>query len=550
MLKKLVYLFIIGAVVLAGAWYGRKGYRKWNQGHLVKQARTYLATNDYRNAGLCLQRAVKINANNPETCVLMAELSEAVGYREAIGWRERLVKLQPDQPQRRLDLAITALRFNDIPRAEKALEELGSTNRNTAIYHKAAATVAIARNNPTNAELHLVEALKLQPNDKRDQLNLAILRLQAKDPKARQTLETIAADPEFKRDALRALITRALNEKENNQALTYSRQLIAATNAQTGDRLVHLEVLTRAGQPETNTYLVSIQQQAAKSTPEVVQVTSWMLGKGRHQALLQWLDTLATNIQSQIPVQAAKSDCYARANQWVEMEKLLKGVNWGPFDYMRLASLSLAMRGQKLTSGADARWKDAVAAAGNRLERLTALLQAAAGFGWEREAEGILWTIQGKYPREGWVYQGLLIKLQKDKNTRGLHQLYTKMLDVDPKNPALKNNVALLSILLNLQVPKAHALAKEIYTAYPTNLTFNSTYAYSLYTQGKTNEAVQTIQQLTPQQLDDPSVAAYYGVILMGVGDKAKGLQCLQKVDTTKMLPEEQAMVARAKGAG
>ena len=68
--------------------------------------------------------------------------------------------------------------------------------------------------------------------------------------------------------------------------------------------------------------------------------------------------------------------------------------------------------------------------------------------------------------------------------------------------------------------------------------------------QGKTNEAIKTSQQLTPQQLEEPSVAAYYGVLLMGAGDKTNALHYLQKADTAKMLPEEKALVARAKASG
>jgi hypothetical protein len=69
------------------------------------------------------------------------------------------------------------------------------------------------------------------------------------------------------------------------------------------------------------------------------------------------------------------------------------------------------------------------------------------------------------------------------------------------KNPAdlsNKNNLATTALLLNAQELKPHELAREVYEKSPNNAAFASTYAFSLYTQKKNQEALQVIEKLGP----------------------------------------------------
>ena len=57
------------------------------------------------------------------------------------------------------------------------------------------------------------------------------------------------------------------------------------------------------------------------------------------------------------------------------------------------------------------------------------------------------------------------------------------------------------------------------------------------------------MESLTPEQLQAPSIAAYYGIILAAAGQKEKAQEYLKRGAQTFLLPEEKALVAKAESA-
>jgi len=54
------------------------------------------------------------------------------------------------------------------------------------------------------------------------------------------------------------------------------------------------------------------------------------------------------------------------------------------------------------------------------------------------------------------------------------------------------------------------------------------------------------MDKLSADQLREPSVAAYYGIVLVAAGQREKARQYLRRAAETKLLPEEKALVAKA----
>jgi hypothetical protein len=54
---------------------------------------------------------------------------------------------------------------------------------------------------------------------------------------------------------------------------------------------------------------------------------------------------------------------------------------------------------------------------------------------------------------------------------------------------------------------------------------------------------------LSEDQLKDPAVAAYYGVILAGAGEKIEARKYLEIGKNARLLPEEKRLVDRAEVA-
>ena len=111
----------------------------------------------------------------------------------------------------------------------------------------------------------------------------------------------------------------------------------------------------------------------------------------------------------------------------------------------------------------------------------------------------------------------------------------------------MKNNLAMTALLLDAQELKPYDLAREVYQKSPTNASYVSTYAFSLYLQGKNAEALKVMQTLKPQQLQNPSIAGYYGLILKATGDRARARTYLDWAAKAQLLPEEKKLFDQAK---
>ena len=103
------------------------------------------------------------------------------------------------------------------------------------------------------------------------------------------------------------------------------------------------------------------------------------------------------------------------------------------------------------------------------------------------------------------------------------------------------------ALLLDAQELNPHDLAREVYQQAPTNAAFVSTYAFSLHLQKKDAEALKVIEQLKPRELQDPSIAGYYGLILQATGNKAKARAWLDLAFKGPMLPEERKLFEQAR---
>src|SRR5262249_27869605 len=140
-----------------------------------------------------------------------------------------------------------------------------------------------------------------------------------------------------------------------------------------------------------------------------------------------------------------------------------------------------------------------------------------------------LWAIVDNFPNEKGAFLMLYDRLFEVGNTAALQTLLSKVLEFVPSNLELKNNLALVSMLINYRNDRGHELAREVYNADPHNPSFLSTYAYSLYCQGKKAEAMKLLEGLKGEQLEEPGVAAYYGVILAGAGEQSKARHYLER---------------------
>jgi len=83
-------------------------------------------------------------------------------------------------------------------------------------------------------------------------------------------------------------------------------------------------------------------------------------------------------------------------------------------------------------------------------------------------------------------------------------------------------------------------LALQAYQMEPTNISFASTYAFSLYQQKRWGEALSVFAPFDAKTLADPGVAGYYGLVLEANGHPKQAKEYLARaMHASRLLPEE-----------
>lgn len=523
----LILLVLLGLLGVGGAYAAYKGYKYVRQVRLVKQAKAHLEKAEDRKALLCLQRALRYNNRDVEAARLMAQLLEAGRSPAALVWRSRVVELSPDTRDDRMALVQTALLFRDYSSATNALEGMDEEGRKTAAYHNLAGMAFAAANQVALAEQHFAEAARLEPANAAPRLNLAVIHLQNTNAQvqtaARASLREISStstNASLRSQALRELAGDALRHKDPKTALEVTQKLLQETNTVFRDKLLRLEVLQESKSPDFRPTLTAFQNEAAADPAKAYDLAMWQMANLSPADSLGWLLRLPEATRTNASVILATVQCQDVLKDWKGLETLIRDQTWGDLEFLRHAYLARAQRGQDLAAASKAEWELALKNSNNQLGALRQLLGLCAQWKWLSEAEEVLWNIVNRYPGEKWAVQVLTQALYAGGRTRPLMMLFNQELKRSPDNLSLKNNLALTALLLEARELKPHELAREVFTKSPTNAAFASTYAFSLFLQDKNDEALKIMQTLSPRDLENPSVAGYYGLMLKAAGDK------------------------------
>ena len=142
-----------------------------------------------------------------------------------------------------------------------------------------------------------------------------------------------------------------------------------------------------------------------------------------------------------------------------------------------------------------------------RPQSLLVLARTVAAWGWEAETVDLLWILAKSDETKLEALQTLYQHYAKLGDTTGLYRTLLRLVEALPNDLSLQNNLAQVSLLLGADVERARKLAAEIKAKEPSNGAYVSTYAFSLYAKGDVKGAAQAMDQLSPDQLRDPSVA-------------------------------------------
>ena len=549
-MKKILLIGAALLVLLSALWLSRPIYRRYKEKRFIAQAERSVQKSDPATAALFARQALQLNPSNLVSTRIMAELADHSNSPQVLAWRQRIVDVEPTL-ENKLALGAAALRYErfPFPIANRLVIELAGTAKTNSTYQSLAAELALKQGRFPQAEFHFKEVLKLNPTNESAQMNLAVLQLESRDPKmisdARATLEKLQASRENGLRALRSLVENDLKRNELDLAEPFSKKLLADPRSMFIDRMVHLTILRRKQSKEFEPYLLSMQKDVDANPENIYKLVSWLNLNQLSEVALKWIESLPPAIRSEQPVPVAEADCHVGKKDWSQLESFLNAQKWGDRDFIRAAILSRALKEQKNQMAADVQWQKAIRFSSDKVETLALLANMAGDWQWPEAVEDALWVILEKYPKETWAAQGLSQSYYSQGNTRGLLKLYSYLIR-DSSDPGAENNFALISLLLGTNTEKAHQMAENVFKKDPKNASFLSTCAYSLHLKNKNAEALKLFEQLSNQELENPSIAAYYGIVLASAGEQEKARKYLKLAERAPTLPEEKTLLAEA----
>lgn len=503
---------------------------------------------------LAYQHAIQVlrqDEHNEEACRVIADMLDRQGLPEALSWRRKVVQ-ESKTATNQLCLAATALRVeaSPSPTASRIIASISGPETNSVQFQVVAAQLNTKEGDLRAAEQRYLMALGLEPANAEVELALALLRLQMRNADrialAEETLGSLATRSNMTIRALRPLMTLSGARGDYEAALGYSQRILSDESSTFEDRLAHLDILAQKRDSSGDKFLSTLQDQVSTSPLYVAQLGGWLCSHGRAREALAWYDRLPSAIQKADLVLLATADAYVAEADWRGLEKFLmnpRQTSWGTIEFVRQAMLARAYLGMGERRPFADHFQRAKDLASGMSVRLTNLARLVAKWGWDAEIEELLWTVLERFPNETWAADALLKRYYDRGQTEGIQRVFTLQLKRQPQDVPLKNNLAMVLLLLRTNLPMAHELALEAHTRNPESAVHSSTYAFSLYVQGKPEQGRRIMEAFDPELLKVPSIAAYYAIIAAGTGDKAAAGKYLEFARQARLLPEERALL-------
>ena len=530
----------------------RQGYRKYKETRGLRQAIAFARAGDVGSASVSARQVLQLNPSNVGACMFLADLAERCHSPAAVEWRQRVAELEPTLPNQ-LALAASVLRFRPpYALADHVLHDVRLVAGEVPAYHVLCAELSLKLSRVAEAISHFEQAERLEPSNSLHRFNLAVLRSQSTNPETqtngRGALQQLANNPNLRSLALRWLVTDALRHDDLDKAERYSNELLPDSRANWDDQLQHLAILQRSRSGMFSNFLASTTARAMTNLTCIYATCEWMGAHELADDALKWLRGLKEPMQKAQPIPLARANLYLAKSDWRAMEEFLGGQKWDELEFLRLALLAQSAWGLGHHIQAESLWRAALRSAGSRLSSLCLLVGLAND--WHRDANEILWQIALRFPREEWAVRELEKHYLDIGDTRALQRMYaTQVASNNRTNLLVRNNFAATSMLLKVNLARAHQTANDLYKERPEDIVIASTYAYSLHLRGQTVEALAILRRFDSKLFQVPAVALYYGVIMAEAGEPLAAQPYLRCAEQVRLLPEEKELLANAKRA-
>jgi lipopolysaccharide biosynthesis regulator YciM len=542
--------FALGLSLLT---YGPRAYSSWRETRLLRNASAMLAQDNFDGAERAAREVLNRNPDSVPAFYILAEASEKQNRPETVAWRAQIARRQPGNLDSQLNLASAALRFGQLDSARKALEHVPLADRDRAAYHVVAGWLARAQGSDAEVEQHFAAAVDREPGNDLYQFNLAVLRMRSEDPEkkaeSRKVLERLSKVPGYRAGSLRALLSDAVQRDELERADTLAQDLQMSPQVTFSDYLLCLEFYRKLDEKKFSALLEKVKPVAARSPSDLALLMDWMNKNGRAADVLKWMEKLPAELTTNPPASIAIADAFVEAKNWSRLKRWTRSGSWGDSEYLRLAYQAYASK-QSRQSVADAEftslWRSAERAASDRPDREIYLARLATKWNFPAEAEQLWQRVSKNAPSRREALDSLFRIYRANNDLLNLYRTAQRLHESSPNEIGVAADYARLALLVDQNPAEGHRVAKEVYDRAPLEINAAMTYAFSLYTLGRTAEGVEIVKKLPAEGVHDPHAAVYAAILFLDDNQSAAAKEYIAAAQAGPIFPEEKKLLDEA----
>jgi tetratricopeptide (TPR) repeat protein len=159
-----------------------------------------------------------------------------------------------------------------------------------------------------------------------------------------------------------------------------------------------------------------------------------------------------------------------------------------------------------------------------------------------------LWSRVSRNPSTRREALDSLYRLYRTNNEIGkVYDVLQRLHESSPNEPAITANLARLGLTIDQNTIEAQQLAKEAYDRAPNDVNCAVTYAFSLYSMGRTNEGLEIVKKLPPDQLRDPHAAVYVALLLLNENQTDEAREYIEAAERGPIYLEEKRLLDEAR---
>ncbi len=534
--------------------YAPAAYSSWRESRLLKHADQMLRAEKFDEAYRAAQNALRVKGDSLPAFYILAEATEKESRQETVAWRAQIARMLPNDLDSHLNLVSAALRFGQIDTARKALEDISPNDRDKASYHIVAGWLARAQGDETEVEKQFAAAVEKEPNNDVYQFNLAVIQIHSPDEKksasARNALERLTKIGEFHAGALRALLTDAVEHNNLLAADGFAQELQMSQQVTFADYLLCLEFYQKLDPKKFGALLEKVKPVAARNPNDLALLMNWMNQHDLSADVLKWVEKLKSDETTHPPAAVAIAEAFAAVKNWSRLKRWTRSGDWGDSEYLRLTYQAYAAR-QSRVSAADAEfdslWSSADYAAANKPQRQADLARLATKWGLIPEAEQLWLQVSKNTPTRREALDALVQIYRQKNDLPNLYKTMERLHESSPNEIGAMADYARLGMLIERNASESHRLAKEAYDKEPNDVNCAVTYAFSLYSHGRTGEGIDILKKLPNEKLHDSHAAVYVAILLLDENQPELAKEYLEAAQHGPLFPEEKRLLDEAK---